>query len=82
MSGTRIDARRAARQLYAECDRVIENWDGVARSQRRDAVPAMDAPPEAVTGLSATAEITVSVEWLAYMLVFLAEYVGPRGGAS
>lgn len=76
-----FEARRIARDQAAQCDDTIANWDGVARAQRGDAVPPIEATDDQ-RALTETAEFTVSVAWLAYMLDFLAQYDGPRGGAS
>jgi hypothetical protein len=62
--------RRDLRSRFERADRTIEKYDRDARSRKAPAahfVPPIDATPEALA-VSSTAEMTVNVEWLAYLL--------------
>lgn len=60
-----LTKRRAARGRFEDADAVIEHWDKSAR-EGTSAVPPMEATPEDLA-MSATAEMTVSCLWVAWM---------------
>lgn len=73
-----LAARQAARDCAEQRDITIAQWCEVARLHR-DKVPDIEVTAEQ-RALNATSEITVSVEWLAFMFDFLAEHDGSRSG--
>lgn len=74
-----FERRSRARLKFSVCDSNIAGWDAIARG-RDGKVPPISAPASELA-LSSSAEITVSAEWLSYLLDFLASYDGMPGGA-